>query len=365
MTATDEAARYHRLQLRLSASRLALTATFLLAVLVSGAARALADAAAAAVASPAAQVGLVAVALGAAQAALGAPLAWMSGFEVPRRFRLLPQPFAGWLADRAKAAALGGVVALAAVEALYALLRTTPRWWLAMAALTFVFSVVVTAIVPVWVLPLFYRLTPLADDALRGRLLDLAARAGVPALGVWVADRSRKSRTANAAVVGLGRTRRILLYDTLTASFRPEEIEAVLAHELAHHVHGDVRRGLVVQAALALVIFWLADYALRVGGRLWDLTGVGDPAGMAWLALVMLVLGLVTAPLVNGFSRFMERQADDFAVALTRNPGGFIGAMERLASLNLAERRPHRLKEIMLYSHPALDRRIARARGTA
>jgi STE24 endopeptidase len=357
------ASRYHRLQLWLAVGRLALTVGLLAAVLLTGAHRALADAVAAAVAAPAAQVALVAVALGAAQALLALPLAWLSGYHLPRRFGLLHQPFSGWLGDRAKATALGGAVALAGVEALYALLRATPLWWLGIAAIAFGFSIAVTAVLPVWVVPLFYRLTPLADESLRSRLLRLAGRAGVPALGVWVADQSRKSRTANAAVVGLGRTRRILLYDTLTASFRPEEIEAVLAHELGHHVHGDMRRGLLVQGALSLAVFWLADHALRAGVGLWGLAGPADPAGLAWLTLVLLGLGLVTAPLANGFSRFVERQADDFALALTRDPGGFIGAMERLASLNLAERRPHRLKELMLSSHPALDRRIARARA--
>jgi STE24 endopeptidase len=363
MTDTGEAPRYHRLQLWLALSRLALTATFLVAVLASGAARVLADLVAGLAASPLAQVAIVVGALGVAHALLTLPLAWAGGFYLPRRFGLLHQPFRSWLGDRAKAAALGAAVALVAVEALYALLRTTALWWLGMAALAFAFAIVVSAVLPVWVLPLFYRLTPLADEALRARLLGLAGRAGVPAVGVWVADQSRKSRTANAAVMGLGRTRRILLYDTLTASFRPEEIEAVLAHELGHHVHGDMRRGLLVQGALSLLMFWLADRALHAGTGLWKLTGVADPAGVPWLALVMLGLGLLTAPLVNGFSRFIERQADDFALALTHDPGGFIGAMERLASLNLAERRPHRLKELMLYSHPALDRRIARARA--
>lgn len=364
MTDTAEATRYHRLQLRLAVGRLALTAAFFFAVLASGAAHRVAEAAARLTAAPALQVAIVALTLGIAHAALGLPLAWLGGFHWPRRFGLLHQPLRGWLVDRAKAAALGGLVALAGVEALYVLLRTTTFWWLGMAAIAFAFSILVTAVLPVWVLPLFYRLTPLADESLRVRLLALAGQAGVPALGVWVADQSRKSRTANAAVVGLGRTRRILLYDTLTASFRPEEIEAVLAHELGHHVHGDMRRGLLVQGGLSLVMFWLADAALHVGVGVWGLSGPADPAGLAWLALIALGLGLITAPLANGFSRVLERQADDFALALTRNPGGFIGAMERLASLNLAERRPHRLKELMLYSHPALDRRIARARAT-
>jgi STE24 endopeptidase len=365
MAGIDRAARYHRVQLWLAIGRLALSVAFLVAALASGAAHALAAAAAAATTSSAAQVAIVASVLGVAHAVLSLPLAWISGFLLPRRFGLLHQPLGAWILDRLKAAALGGAVALVGVEALYALLHATPLWWLGMAALAFAFSLLVTAVLPVWVLPLFYRLTPLGDEALRSRLLTLASRAGIPALGVWVADQSRKSRTANAAVVGLGRTRRILLYDTLTAGFPPEEIEAVLAHELGHHVHGDMRRALAVQGALSVLMFWIADHALAAGVRLWGLAGPADPAGLAWLALVLLGLGLVTAPLVNGFSRVVERQADDFALALTDDPGGFIGAMERLATLNLAERRPHRLKELMLYSHPPLDRRIARARAAA
>src|SRR5438445_747481 len=172
-------------------------------------------------------------------------------------------------------------------------------------------------------------------------------------------------RTANAAVVGLGRTRRIILFDTLASAFGQDEVEAVLAHELGHHVHGDVRRGLLVQGALTLVTFWAAGALLRAGVPWWNLEGPADPAGLPWLALVMLLLGALQLPLANAFSRWIERQADDFALGLTRDPGAFIGAMERLGTLNLAERRPHRLKEILLYSHPALDRRIARARGDA
>ena len=218
-------------------------------------------------------------------------------------------------------------------------------------------------VAPIWLVPLFYRLTPLPDGPLRTRLLALAGRVGVPVTGVFVVDQSRKSRTANAALVGLGRTRRIILFDTLIATFTPREIEAVLAHELGHHVHGDVRRGLLVQAALTALTFWIAAHAMTWGVTLWSLRGVDDPAGLPWLALVTAGVGAITLPLGNTFSRFVEREADAWALATTRDPEAFVGAMERLATLNLAERRPSRFKEIVLYSHPALDRRIARARG--
>jgi Zn-dependent protease with chaperone function len=245
----------------------------------------------------------------------------------------------------------------------YGLMRATPWWWLVAAGVFFVVGIALAALFPVAVVPLFYRLTRLADPELEQRLLTLAERAGVAAIGVWVVDQSRKSRTANAAVVGLGRTRRIILFDTLATGFREDEVEAVLAHELAHHVHADMRRGLVVQGALTLVTFWLAAVLLDAGVRMWGLAGPADPAGLPWLGLVLMLLGAVQLPLSNGFSRWIERQADDFALRLTRDLAAFIGAMERLGTLNLAERRPHWLEELLLYSHPALDRRIARARS--
>jgi STE24 endopeptidase len=360
-----DAQRYHRLQFLLGVAGFALTAIYLLALLATGATAALDRAAATLTSAWWGRLGLVAVALALGDALLAVPLRWVRGFWLPRRFGLLHQSLTAWLADRAKAAVLGGVLALGGVLVVYGLIRLTPWWWLVAAAVFVAVGIGLAAVFPVVVLPLFYRVTRLADAALERRLLALAERAGVVAIGVWVVDQSRKSRTANAAVVGIGRTRRIILYDTLATGFGEAEVEAVLAHELGHHVHGDVRRGIVVNGVLTLVTFALAAVLLDAGVGWWTLTGPADPAGLPWLALVFMLLGALQLPLANGFSRWIERQADDFALALTRDPGAFIDAMERLGVLNLAERRPHRLKELLLYSHPALDRRIARARGGA
>src|SRR5688572_20943983 len=365
MSERGEAERYHGLQLWLGLGGFGLRLAFLLVVLTSGAAVVLAEVAATLSDRWWAQVLIVALALGAAQAVVGLPLGWVRGFWLPRRFGLLHQPIGAWLGDRAKAAVLGGALGLAGLLLVYGLLRATPWWWLIAAAAFFLVGIALSALFPVVIMPLFYTLTRLADPAVERRLLALAERAGVAAIGVWVVDQSRKSRTANAAVVGLGRTRRIVLFDTLATGFREAEVEAVLAHELAHHVHGDLRRGLLVQGALTLVTFALAARLLAAGVGHWGITGPADPAGLPWLALVFMLLGAVQLPLSNAFSRRIERQADDFGLALTRDPAAFIAAMERLGALNLAERRPHRLKEILLYSHPALDRRIARARGEA
>jgi STE24 endopeptidase len=361
MADDERAARYHRRQLLLSAAGLALGVLYLLAVVVSGVARDLAHAATRATPAWWWPVAVVTVVLGLVHELVMFPLAWLRGYELPRRYGLLHQPALSWLGDRLKASALGGVLGLAGVEVIYGLLRVTGWWWLVAAGVFFVGYALVALVLPVWVLPLFYRLRPLESGPLRERLLTLAERAGVSVVGVWVADQSRKSRTANAALVGLGHTRRIVLFDTLVENFPPAEIDSVLAHELGHHVHGDLRRGLVAQGILTLVTFALADVALRSGVALWGLSGPADPAGVPWLGLIVLVLGVVAMPIGNAFSRWIERQADDFALVTTADPGAFVGAMERLAGLNLAERRPHPVKEFMLYSHPAIHRRIARA----
>lgn len=361
---TDERARrYHRLRLALSLLGLALGVGYLAAVLGTGASARLASRLTEWTARPWLALAAMTLALGAGWRLLTLPLTWLGGFWLPRRFGLLHQSFARWVWDAAKAGAIGGVLSLAGIEVVYALLRWTPWWWLAGAAAFLAAATVLTLVAPIWLVPLFYRLEPLPDGELRERLLRLGRRTGVPVLGVWVGDQSRKSRTANAAVTGLGRTRRIILFDTLVREFPPDEIEAVLAHELAHHAHADIWRGLAVQGAVTLATFWLADRLLAAGAARFSLAGPADLAGLPLLLLIALAAGVLTLPLTNGWSRHVERQADDFAVRALGSAGAFVAAMERLAQLNLAEREPHRLKEILLYSHPAIGRRVARAQA--
>ena len=359
------ATRYHRVELLLGAAGLVVSAAFLATAVATGAGPALARTAAQVSAARWWQVAFVTAALGTAHALLVFPLRCVRGFLVPRRFGLLHQPFTAWLGDRLKATVLSGALALLVIEAIEALLAAMALWWLVAAAFVVVLSVVAATIFPVWILPLFYRLAPLGDAGLRDRLLALAGRAGVPAAGVFVVDHSRKSRTANAALTGLGRTRRIVLFDTVVSEFRPEEIESVLAHELGHHVHQDLWRSLAAQGALTLLTLWVTDVILRATAGSLAPDVPGDPAGIPWLVAILGGLGLVAVPLANLFSRWIEREADDFALAITGNPGAFIAAMERLARLNLARMNPTRLEEVMLYSHPAVGRRIARARRSA
>ncbi len=363
MQAQERARSYHRRQLWLSVAGLLLAATYLIALIATDGAIALRDRLSALTPRWWLQLPLALIILGSGYWLVALPLRWAGGFWLPRRFGLLHQPFLRWLWDAAKATMIGGLFGLTGAEVVYGLLRVTSWWWLWSAAMFLAGYAFLAWIAPVWLVPLFYRLTPLEDADLRDRLLGMAAKAGVPVLGVWIADQSRKSRTANAAVVGLGGTRRIVLFDTLTREFAPAEVEAVLAHELAHQVHHDVGRGLLVQGAFTLATFWLASELLEAGAARLGLNGPADLGGLPLLGLILMALGLVALPLANGWSRRVERQADDFALRMAGNPGDFIAAMERLGDLNLAERDPHYVKEFLLYSHPSVSRRIARARA--
>jgi STE24 endopeptidase len=360
-----EARRYHRRQFALTLADLAVGAALLVSWSATGAAARLVAFLEARFDPPAAAlVASMALVVGGLQALATFPLDVVGGFVLPRRAGLSTQTFGAWLADRGKALAIGGSLGLLTIEVMYALLRWSPAWWWLWAGAVLAGAMVLlTAVVPIWLVPLFYRLTPLEDPALRARLLGLAARMHVEAAEVAVADFSRKGRVANAAVVGLGRTRRILVSDTLVGGFPPEEVEVILAHELGHHAGAHIAKGLLLQSLLIVVTLWIAGRALRAGAAALGLMGPADPAGLPYLLLVLTALGFLAMPIAAAWSRRLEREADSVALEATRAPDAFVAAMERLGRLNLAERRPGRLRQLLFGTHPSLEARIAAGRA--
>jgi STE24 endopeptidase len=297
----------------------------------------------------------------------GLPVAFFGGHEVERRFGLTKQSTGGWLGDQAKSLLLGVLLQTPMLTATYAVIRRRPRdWWLIIAGASVPLTVVLSNLAPVLLMPLFNTFQPLRDEPLAARLRALAARGGVRISDVYEMDMSRQSEKPNAMFTGLGNTKRIVLGDTLLAGFSEDEVEAVVAHELGHQVHGDIWRLIGFGAGAGFGMAWLlsrvAPPVLRRTRARTGVNDVADEASLPVLALLMTAMGFILMPLQAAFSRALERRADRFAVELTRNGEAYAQAMERLAAQALADPNPPRPVVVMLYSHPPIVERIRAAR---
>jgi STE24 endopeptidase len=292
------------------------------------------------------------------------PLGWYSGHVVERRYGLSNESLGHWATDEAKSLGIGMLLGCGGATLIYFLIRLSPGWWWMSAGALFTLIIIgLTNLAPILLLPLFYTVKPLDREALRVRLLALAERAGARVLGAYEWGLSAKTKKANAALAGIGGTRRILVSDTMLAEYSDEEIEVVLAHELAHHVHGDIWKGIIFESALMIAGFFLAAQTLAGLSVRFGLRDVADPAGLPLLLLAAGAVSLVMVPVAHAVSRAYERSADRFALDLTKNPGAFISAMRRLGAQNLAEEHPSKLVQWLFYSHPPITERIAAARA--
>ncbi len=363
----DKATRYHRLRRRATMTGAAGSALFLLLLLATGASATLRDLATqVAGRSGAGRALLYVLVVALLHEVLQLPLAFYQGVTLERRYGLSTQAPAAWWRDQIKGTALSlAFVALGAVL-VWSLIRWSPEfWWVAAAAVFAILLVGLAQLSPLLLLPLFYELKPLDREALTRRLLHLAERSGTKVAGVFEWRLSDRTRKANAAFTGLGRTRRILLSDTLLGEYSDDEMEVILAHELAHQVHRDIWSAIALEAILITAGFYAADRLLALGSGVFGFT---DKSDVAALPLVLLALGAVSiclVPLANGFSRAHERRADRYALEMTGNAQAFMSAMRRLAAQNLAEERPSRLVEVLFYTHPPTLARIEAARAWA
>ncbi|MGA7676891.1 MAG: M48 family metallopeptidase [Dehalococcoidia bacterium] len=291
------------------------------------------------------------------------PLTYYQGFILPRRYGLSNQKLGAWLADRAKASALGVLLGLGIVIVVCWLLdRFSDFWWLWASMLLFLLILLLTRLTPTLLLPIFFKLEPLGDVELRRRLMNLAKRAHAQIAGVFTMDLSSKGTTANAMLAGLGKTRSIILSDTLLQQYTSEEIEVILAHELGHHLHRDIPKLIAVQAAMVLLAFYLADLVLKASLIPLDFQGIADVAAFPLLFLSLAAFGLIVTPFVNVYSRYIETSADEAALEMTADPGAFITAMTKLTDQNLAVADPSRWVEFLFYDHPPYTKRVGLAR---
>lgn len=288
------------------------------------------------------------------------PFDWWSTFRLEARFGFNKSTLQLWLGDKLKGVLLAAVIGFPLLWALLSLVLWVGRWWWLWGfALIFAFQLLMMVLYPKLILPLFNKLTPLPDGELRTRLLALADRTGFKAQTIEVIDGSKRSGHSNAYFTGFGRFRRIVLFDTLISQLTPEELEAVLAHEIGHYRRGHIPRMLAISAIIQLGAL-AAIAALAASG--WFNPAFGFPAGE--IAPAFLLFGLLSGaamfwltPLANLFSRKHEYEADAFAREAMGGPAPLVAALRKLAQKNLSNLTPHPWYSGFHYSHPTLVER--------
>jgi STE24 endopeptidase len=292
-----------------------------------------------------------------------APISYYSGFVLPHRYGLSIMSLGSWLSDLFKGLALSLVLEIVVIEFVYLLLAVQPQtWWLWVALAMLFFSVIMANLAPVLIFPIFYKFTPLPEGDLTKRLLALADRAHTRVRGVFTMKMSDKTTAANAALMGLGNTRRIVIGDTMLDRYTPDEIEVVLAHELGHHVHHDIWKLIISQSILTLGGLYIVNLVLHWAVDTQHIyTSLADPATIPLLLALMGAFSLVVMPIGNGISRTVEYQADEYALQSTRMVEPFKSAMTRLANQNLSEVEPSPVIEFLFHDHPSVGKRLKHA----
>jgi STE24 endopeptidase len=295
-------------------------------------------------------------------AAVTSPLRYYRGFILPHRYGISTQKLRGWLMDLAKSGGIGLVLEAAAVAIVYWFLLDYPDiWWLLAWGLLLLVSVLSYIVAPVLLVPLFYKMRPLADTNLKSRLDQIAQKAGARVHGIYVLDFSTRGTAANAGLMGMGRTRRIVVSDTLIQQYPIPEVEVITAHEIGHHMDRDIFRLFSVQACFSLLVLKIVDVVLKASVAPAGFSGISDPAALPLLILLLGAFNALVSPLVHTFSRMVERQADAYALALTGDSPAFVDSMTRLANQNLGVADPPKWEEFLFYDHPSYNKRVEQA----
>jgi STE24 endopeptidase len=292
------------------------------------------------------------------------PLAYYGGHVLEHRYGMSTQTARGWGKDHAKGAVIGWVFGLLTVLGIYWTINTFAAWWWVAAWLLAILATQVMAVLfPVLLAPLFFKFEPLQDEELQRRLQALAARARVPVVGVFRMRAANKTRRAMGALAGFGKTRRMILSDTLLEKSTPDEVENVMAHELGHHAHRDLGRGMALSIGVWFLGLFFLDRLFSLTYPLLEIHGFADYAGLPLLAVLSMVVSMASSPLGRVLSRRREAAADDFALRIAQKPEAFESLMVRITDQNLGIAQPRRWEELLLWDHPPSAQRVAKARG--
>jgi len=297
---------------------------------------------------------------GLASSILFFPLSYYSSFYIEHKFELSNQTFFAWMKENLKSAAVGAVIGVPILLIFYFVITTYQNfWWLPFATAMFFFSVILAQLVPVVILPLFYKVTPLENEELISRIKSLAKVAKLRVENVYIFDMSKNTKKANAAFTGLGKTKRIILGDTLLEEYTEDEIETVIAHEMGHYAKKHIVKNLVFGTISSFFTLWLIAELYRMSLPWFGFENLTDIDAFPLLSLWAMIIGIVQTPLSNYLSRKYEYEADSYAIAITGKKEAFVSTLNKLTDQNLGDREPHPLVEWYSYSHPSIKKRVA------
>ncbi len=288
------------------------------------------------------------------------PLEFYSGYILEHKFSLSNQTLKDWVFREGKKNIVAFIISGPLVMALYTFLKLYPlNWWLWTTLLWFSISIILAKFAPIIIVPIFYKYSPIKDAILENKLNQLVSRVGFKASGVYELDISRDTKKANAALLGLGRQKRIVLCDTLLSNFSHDEIESVMAHELGHHKLNHMWKLIISGGIFTFIIFFFANSLFLKLHNFFGYNTLHDYESLVLIYFIVALLNIALIPAANAFSRRLEKNADEFSLKTTNNISAFISAMKKLSEQNLADTCPGRFYEIMLYDHPPIARRIA------
>ncbi len=358
----SQAKEYSRVKLTLSLFGTALSFAMTLAVVVSGFSLRVEAFVHAYTSSPYLALLFFAAVLGSVNGVIGFPLSFYSGFVLEHRYNLSNQKFYQWLWEHLKGLLVSIPIAVPLALLFYFFLREYESlWWLPVATAMFVVSIVLSKIAPIFIMPLFYKFTPLENEIVKERIVLLCKNTRMTITGIFTFNLSKTTKKANAGFTGIGKSKRIILGDTLMEHFSNDEIETVFAHELGHYVHGHIWKNILVGTLGIYVGLFITSRLYLVSLGWFGFSSLDQLAALPLLVLWLGVYSLVTSPLSNVLSRKYEYEADRYAIERTGNATAFASTMKKLAEMNLADTAPHPVVEFLFYSHPSIEKRIRAA----
>lgn len=298
-------------------------------------------------------------AIGIFSSILFAPVNFYTGFYLEHKYNLSNQTFKKYVFENLKSMMVGLVIGVPILLLFFFVLNQfEDLWWLVFASAMFLISVVLSQIFPILIMPIFYKITPLNDDELKARITKLAKGAGITVQNVFSFNMSKNTKKANAAFTGLGKTKRIILGDTLLNDYTKDEIETVIAHELGHYKYKHIQKNILFGTAASFLTFFLISLLYKLSISWFDFNNILQIAALPVLSLWAMLIGLVQTPIGNILSRKYEYEADRYAVESTLKPQSFISTLNKLTDQNLGDRKPHPFVEWFFYSHPSVKNRI-------